>query len=74
MKNKSLVDEWLRRVNSNLERAKACKVTREILFEYLCFDCQKLPNRIGISEQSPSSRLRFNTVLRLMYMFASNIN
>ncbi len=40
MKNKSLVAEWLRRANSNLECAKAGKVTSQILFEDLCFDSQ----------------------------------
>lgn len=41
MKDKSLADEWLRRANSNLERARVGKVTGEILFEDLCFDCQQ---------------------------------
>jgi len=41
MKNKPLVDEWLRRARSNLERAKAGKASDKILFEDLCFDCQQ---------------------------------
>ncbi len=41
MNAKALVDEWLKRAHSNLERAKAGKVAEEILFEDLCFDCQQ---------------------------------
>ena len=40
MKN-NLVYEWLKRAHSNLERAKAGKVSEKILFEDLCFDCQQ---------------------------------
>jgi HEPN domain-containing protein len=36
-----LVDEWLREANSNLERARAGKVSYEIMLEDLCFDCQQ---------------------------------
>jgi HEPN domain-containing protein len=41
MRDKTLVDEWLKRAHSNLERAKAGRVSEEILFEDLCFDCQQ---------------------------------
>jgi HEPN domain-containing protein len=41
MRDKALVDEWLKRAHSNLERAKAGKISDEILFEDLCFDCQQ---------------------------------
>ena len=41
MKNKEFVREWLRRANSNLERAKVVKIKDEILYEDLCFDCQQ---------------------------------
>ena len=41
MNDRALVDEWLKRAHSNLERAKAGKVSEEILLEDLCFDCQQ---------------------------------
>jgi HEPN domain-containing protein len=41
MKNRELVEGWLKRARSNLERAKAGKTSKEILFEDLCFDCQQ---------------------------------
>jgi len=41
MKDQALVDEWLKRAHSNLERAKAGKVSEAVLFEDLCFDCQQ---------------------------------
>jgi HEPN domain-containing protein len=41
MKNKEFVREWLRRANSNLERAKVGKIKDEILYEDFCFDCQQ---------------------------------
>lgn len=41
MKNQHLVEEWLKRAKSNLKRAKTGKVSEEILFEDLCFDCQQ---------------------------------
>jgi len=41
MKDEALVEEWLKRAHSNLERAKAGKISDEILFEDLCFDCQQ---------------------------------
>jgi HEPN domain-containing protein len=41
MKDKSLVDEWLKRAHSNLEKAKVGRISDAILFEDLCFDCQQ---------------------------------
>ncbi len=41
MKNKKFVLEWIKRAKSNLERAKAGQVSKDILFEDLCFDCQQ---------------------------------
>ena len=41
MKNQDLVNQWRKRAKSNLERAKAGKVSEEILYEDLCFDCQQ---------------------------------
>lgn len=35
MKNQSLADEWLKRARSNLERARAGKVSEGILYEDL---------------------------------------
>lgn len=41
MKNSKFVKDWLRRAKSNMERAKAGKISEEILYEDLCFDCQQ---------------------------------
>jgi len=41
MTDQALVDEWLKRARSNLERARAGKASEEILLEDLCFDCQQ---------------------------------
>lgn len=41
MKNKEIIKDWLRRAKSNLERAKAGKVSKYILYEDLCFDAQQ---------------------------------
>jgi HEPN domain-containing protein len=41
MKNQSLADDWLKRARSNLERARAGKVSEGILYEDLCFDCEQ---------------------------------
>lgn len=41
MKDDKFVREWIRRAKSNLERAKAGQVSKDILFEDLCFDCQQ---------------------------------
>ncbi len=39
MKNQG--EQWLKRARSNLEKAKAGKVSDGILYEDLCFDCQQ---------------------------------
>ena len=41
MKNRTLVEQWLSRALSNLDRARAGKIRDTILFEDLCFDCQQ---------------------------------
>ena len=41
MKNRILVDQWLARSQSNLDRARAGKTGDTILYEDLCFDCQQ---------------------------------
>ena len=41
MKNKDIISEWLKRARSNLERARAEKISDEILYEDLCFDAQQ---------------------------------
>lgn len=41
MRNRTLVDQWLSRARSNLDRARAGKVRETILYEDLCFDCQQ---------------------------------
>lgn len=41
MKNKEFVMDWLRRAKSNLARARAGKVSEDVLYEDLCFDCQQ---------------------------------
>jgi HEPN domain-containing protein len=41
MKNRTLVEQWLSRALSNLDRARAGKVRDTILYEDLCFDCQQ---------------------------------
>ncbi|MBI1927582.1 HEPN domain-containing protein [Candidatus Poribacteria bacterium] len=41
MKNENIVEKWLKRARSNLARARAGKVSEEVLYEDLCFDCQQ---------------------------------
>ncbi len=41
MKNQSLLEDWLRRAKSNLERAKVGKISEGVVYEDLCFDCQQ---------------------------------
>ncbi len=41
MIDQALVDEWLKRARSNLERARAGKLSEAVLLEDLCFDCQQ---------------------------------
>jgi HEPN domain-containing protein len=41
MGNEELEKEWLRRARSNLERARAGKISKYVLYEDLCFDAQQ---------------------------------
>lgn len=41
MKDKEFVLEWMKRVRSHLARARLSKISEEILYEDLCFDCQQ---------------------------------
>jgi HEPN domain-containing protein len=41
MKNREFIRDWLRRAKSNLARARAGRVTKDVLYEDLCFDCQQ---------------------------------
>ena len=41
MKNRMLVEQWISRAQSNLDRARAGKIRDTILYEDLCFDCQQ---------------------------------
>lgn len=41
MKNEALAKEWIKRAQSNLERARAERISEGILYEDLCFDCQQ---------------------------------
>jgi len=41
MKNEQLVNDWMKRAESNLARARAGKVSEKVLYEDLCFDCQQ---------------------------------
>ncbi len=41
MKNQSLLEDWLRRAKSNLERAMVGKISEGVVYEDLCFDCQQ---------------------------------
>lgn len=38
MKKDEAVKDWLKRAKSNLERAKAGKISEGVLYEDLCFD------------------------------------
>ncbi len=59
MKNKEFVTEWLRRARSNLERARVGRISEEILYEDLCFDCQQSAEKalkallIGLDKEFP---------------------
>jgi HEPN domain-containing protein len=41
MRNEEIIKDWLRRARSNLERAKAGKISKHILYEDLSFDAQQ---------------------------------
>lgn len=42
MKNLEHAQKWLQRAKSNMARAKAGRLSPEILYEDLCFDCQQV--------------------------------
>ena len=41
MKNKDLADNWIKRAKSNLDRARAGRISDDVLYEDLCFDAQQ---------------------------------
>ena len=41
MKNQSNFDSWLKRAKSNLDIAKGGKLTDDIMYEDLCYECQQ---------------------------------
>jgi HEPN domain-containing protein len=41
MRNLEAANTWLKRAKSNMARAKAGRVSSEILYEDLCFDAQQ---------------------------------
>jgi HEPN domain-containing protein len=41
MKNQGNPEEWLRRVKSNLELARIGRISEDMLYEDLCFQCQQ---------------------------------
>jgi HEPN domain-containing protein len=59
MKNKEFVLEWLMRARSNLERARVGRISEEIVYEDLCFDCQQTAEKalkallIGLDKEFP---------------------
>ncbi len=42
MKNKALIEDWIRRAKSNLEKAKAGRFSEMILYEDLCLSSNRL--------------------------------
>jgi len=59
MKNKEFVLEWLMRARSILERARVGRISEEIVYEDLCFDCQQTAEKalkallIGLDKEFP---------------------
>lgn len=41
MKNRELVNDWMKRAKSNLERVKAGRTSEDVVYEDLCFDAQQ---------------------------------
>ena len=41
MRNEDIVESWLTRARSNLERSRVGRASENILYEDLCFDCQQ---------------------------------
>jgi HEPN domain-containing protein len=63
MKNRTLVEQWLSRAQSNLDRARAGKIRDTILFEDLCFDCQQAAEKslkallVATDKESPHTHI-----------------
>jgi HEPN domain-containing protein len=63
MKNRILVEQWLSRAQSNLDRARAGKVRDTILYEDLCFDCQQAAEKslkamlVAYDKESPHTHI-----------------
>ena len=71
MKNREIVEDWLTRARSNLYRARVGKVSDEILFEDLCFDCQQTVEKslkgllIAFDQEVPRTHI-IGSLLRLL--------
>ncbi|NTV00514.1 MAG: HEPN domain-containing protein, partial [Methanoregulaceae archaeon] len=63
MKNRALVEQWLSRAQSNLDRARAGKIRDTILYEDLCFDCQQAVEKslkallVACDKESPHTHI-----------------
>jgi HEPN domain-containing protein len=63
MKNRTLVEQWLSRALSNLDRAREGKVRETILYEDLCFDCQQAAEKslkallVAYDKESPRTHI-----------------
>jgi HEPN domain-containing protein len=63
MKNRTLVEQWLSRALSNLDRARAGKICETTLYEDLCFDCQQAVEKslkallVAYDKESPHTHL-----------------
>jgi HEPN domain-containing protein len=50
MKNLDKTNEWLQRAKSNMARAKAGRVSPDILYEDLCYDAQQAVEKAFLSK------------------------
>lgn len=72
MKNKEFVMEWLKRAKSNLEKAKLSGISKDILYEDLCFDAQQAVEKslkaflISLDQQFP----RTHSIAMLLELIA----
>jgi len=63
MKNRTLVEQWLSRAQSNLDRARCGKTQDTILYEDLCFDCQQAAEKslkallVACDKESPHTHI-----------------
>ena len=53
MKNLDKANEWLQRAKSNMARAKAGRVSPEILYEDLCYDAQQAVEKETLVNMMP---------------------